>query len=138
MKNASYLAMFIVSVEWLGFNPQILSLFIALMMIDVITGVARSFINEGGQSVRSRTAIKGIVSKMMLLFALFGVAITGQIIGFNTENYVHGAISVLALGELYSILGNIHSIRTGKAKSEFDAVALLLRKVRDMLNKALD
>lgn len=136
-KNTSYVVAFIVSMTELGFNPEVLTLFTILMIIDVITGVWRTYINEGGTAIKSRIGIKGVVSKMMLLLLLFSIAITAKIVGFEPEAYVSSAIVVLALGELYSIVGNIHSARTGKSKSEFDAVAFLLRKIRDILDKTL-
>jgi toxin secretion/phage lysis holin len=137
MKNISYVAAYFAVTSQLGFVPQTLSLFMILMVFDIITGIYRTYIVEGGNAIQSRIGIKGVLSKMMLLVILFSVAITSKIIGFDPETYVNGAIVVLALGELYSIIGNIHSAHTGKPKSEFDAVTVLLKKLRDILDKYL-
>ena len=136
-KNTSYVVAFLASVQWLGFVPETLTLFVVLMLLDVVTGVYRSYAVSGGQSIKSGIIIRGVLSKMMLLVILFSLAITAKIIGFDPEYYIEGALVVLTLGELYSIIGNIHSARTGKEKREFDAVTVILRKVRDILDKYL-
>lgn len=136
-KNYSYIAAFIVSLEWLGLNPQAVTVFAILMTIDVITGVTRAGLVEGGRSIRSAVLKRGILAKLLVLTALFSVALAGKGVGFDTSTLVQAAINVLILGELYSILGNIHSIRSGKQKVEFDAVTFLLSRVRELLEKAL-
>lgn len=114
-----------------------LSIFIALMIIDVITGITRSWAVKGSKSIKSKTCIHGVISKLLLLLALFSCSLAGKAVGFETDMLVQGSVSVLILGELYSILGNIHSARTGKRKVEFDAVAYLLSSVKDVLKKVI-
>jgi toxin secretion/phage lysis holin len=136
-KNLSYVIVFVTTVEWLGFDPQALVLFTVLMGIDVVTGIVRSCVTEGCESIRSSIGIRGVLSKLLILIALFSVAITARSIGFDARDLVMGAVNVFTLAELYSILGNIHSARTGQKKVEFDAVAFLLRRVKDLLDKYL-
>lgn len=137
IKNFSYVLAFVGSLEWLGLNPQSVTIFATLMVIDVITGVTRAAIVEGGQSVRSAILKRGILAKLLVLTALFSVALTGKGVGFDISTLVQSAVNVLILGELYSILGNIYSVRSGKHKVEFDAVAFLLARVRELIEKAL-
>lgn len=136
-KNLSYVVAFVASLEWLGLNPQEISIFATLMVIDVFTGIARAAVVEGGRSVRSAILKRGILAKLLVLTALFSVALAGKGVGFDMTDLVQSAVSVLILGELYSILGNIYSVRSGKQKVEFDAVAFLFARVRDLLEKAL-
>jgi toxin secretion/phage lysis holin len=136
-KNLSYVLAYIATVEWLGFNPLSLNIFVALMIIDVITGVVRACQVEGCHTLKSSIGIRGVLSKILLLTALFSIALTAKGMGYTVDNLVQGAVSVLTLGELYSILGNIHSARTGKPKQEFDAVTYLLSKVKDSLKQVL-
>lgn len=137
IKNFSYVVAFVASLEWLGLSPQAITIFAALMVIDVITGITRAFLVSGGQSVRSATLKRGILAKLLVLAALFSVALTGKGVGFDISHLVQAAVNVLILGELYSILGNVHSVRTGNQKVEFDAVAFLLARVKELINKAL-
>lgn len=137
IKNLSYVVAFMASLEWLGLNPQAVTIFSILMVIDVVTGVTRAAIVEGGRSVRSAILKRGILAKLLVLTALFSVALTGKGIGLDMKILVQSTVTVLILGELYSILGNIHSVRTGNQKMEFDAVAFLLARVRELIEKAL-
>ncbi len=136
-KNLSYVVAFIAASQWLGFNPLALSVLGFLMVMDVMTGVTRAYYVTGGQSIRSSIFKRGIIAKMLLISALISTALAGKGVGFEVHQLAQGFVSVLILGELYSILGNIHSIRSGTVKVEFDAVAWLLEKVKEMLTKIL-
>jgi hypothetical protein len=137
LKNISYIAIFTVSIEWLGFNPLSLTIFAVLMFVDVITGIARSIRLEGGNSFTSSTLKRGVISKLLLLAALMSFALTAKGMGYQIDTLAQGAVNVLSLGELYSILGNVHSARTGKVKHEFDAVTFLLARVNEVLKNVL-
>ena len=50
---------------------------------------------------------------------------------------MQGAVTVFILAEAYSVLGNVHSVRTGKPKMEFDAVAVILTQVRALIEKVV-
>ena len=133
VKNLSYIAVFIASIEWLGFNPQSLTIFGGLMLMDVVTGVARSIAVDKGNSFTSALLKRGLISKFLLLSALFSIALASKGLGYQVDILVQGAVNVLMLGELYSILGNVHSARTGLPKHEVDAVAWLLAGVKKIL-----
>lgn len=134
-KNASYVVAFFASLNYIGIVPETLALFAALMVIDVITGIIRTAVNKGCREIKSSTARKGIVAKILLLLSVFSVGITAKVLGYEAGSYVQAAIAVLSIGELYSIMGNIHSARTGKPKVEFDAISVILKRLRGYLNK---
>lgn len=135
IKNSTYFIAFTWSVTSLGFEPGALGIYATLMITDVITGVTKSYVLLGGQSVTSKLAKDGVLKKILALVGLFSVGLAGQGVGFNMSNFVQGAVTVFILAECYSILGNIHSARTGNVKVEFDAVAWLLGKIGELLNK---
>jgi hypothetical protein len=138
LKNFSYIAVFFGSLEaikYLGFEPKILLLLATVMLIDVITGIYRVYKNEGGEAIESHPLLKGVTAKLMLLLIVLGIGATATITGFNAAPYVQASITVIALGDLYSAMGNLHSARTGKKKVEFDALAFLLVRLRDILDK---
>lgn len=137
LKNLSYIGMFFVTAEYFGFSTESTAIFVALMTIDVFTGVTRAAIVEGGSSVRSAVWTRGVLAKLLLMTALFSMAIASKGVGIDGAPFANGAINVLILSELYSILGNIHSIRTRKPKAEFDSVAWLLAHVRSLLEKTI-
>lgn len=137
VKNISYVAAFLATVEWLGFNTQSLSIFIILMVLDVFTGIVRSCVTEGCHTIRSSIGIRGMLSKILLLTALLSVALASKAVGFEPTLLAQGMVNVLILAELYSILGNIYSAKTGKKKVEFDAVKYMLDRVKELLIKSL-
>lgn len=135
LKNSSYVGAFCVGMEYLGFNPESIVLLFSLMFIDIVTAITRVWVNDGGRHIRSFTFKRGVTAKFLLATGLFSISLTSKGVGFDIQQIAQGAVMVLMLGELYSILGNIHSARTGQPKVEYDAVAYLLSKVRDILDK---
>lgn len=137
IKNLSYVAAFIVGVEYLGFNPESLSILVILMIVDIIMGISRVYLIEGGRAIRSSILKKGVLAKILLITGLFSIGLAGRGFGMELQQFAQGVVSVLILGELYSILGNIHSARTGEPKVEFDAVVWMLGKVKTLLDKLI-
>lgn len=134
-KNASYAVAFILSLEYFGFRPESIYVFATLMMIDVVTGVIRSSIVDGGKSIRSSTLQNGLLSKLLLMLVPFTIALAGKGVGFEMQGVAQGAVTILILSEAYSIVGNIHSALTRKPKQEYDAVALILSGIKSLLEK---
>lgn len=137
IKNVSYIAAFFAFGEYLGFETEVMAIFVTLMIIDVFTGVIRAYVVEGGKALRSAIGTRGILAKVLLITAIFSVALAGKGVGVEAQALANGAMGVLILSEAYSILGNIHSIRTRKAKAEFDAVSWMLAQLRSLLEKTL-
>ena len=133
-KNVGYIAAFFVGTTWLGFEPQSVAIFATLMTLDVVTGVARAYLVQGGTSVRSAILSKGIIAKLLLLLVPIAAALALKGVGFQPQLLAQGVINILILSEAYSILGNIHSALTRSVKNEFDAVAVVL----NVIKKALD
>lgn len=136
LKNASYIAAFVASVRYIGFNPEALAIYTLLMLVDVATGVVRTYVISGGQAITSDALKFGVLKKVLALIALFTIGIAAQGVGFDLHKFVHGIVVVFILGEAYSILGNIHSARTGSKKVEFDAVEYALGRVGALLVRA--
>lgn len=135
LKNIGYVGAFVVGAEWLGFDPQSITILGALMLMDIITGICRVWMTEGGRNIKSGALKKGITAKFLVASGMFSIAIASKGVGFEMHQVANGCLMVLILGELYSILGNIHSARTGQKKVEFDAVAIILGKVKIILDK---
>jgi hypothetical protein len=135
LKNLSYIGGFFFAVEFLGFNPQSIVILALLMLTDIVTGVTRVWINEGGREIRSSALKKGLTAKALLSSGVFAIALTSKGVGFDFQSIASGGIMVLMLGECYSILGNIHSARTGEPKVEFDALAVIIKRIKRLLDK---
>ncbi len=134
LKNFAYIPAFIIG---LGINPEAVSILAAFMLIDIVLGVAHSAALHGGRSIRSRTLIHGIVSKFLVLMIPAILVYTGKGVGMNFVPLITATISVLILAEAYSMLGHIQSIRSGEDVIEFDAVSLVLKSIRNFIEKLL-
>lgn len=137
IKNSSYVLAFFWGFEYLGFEAESMTILIILMILDICTAIARVWLNEGGRQIKSSILKKGVAAKILLITGLFAVAISSKALGFEVQHFAQGVVSVLILGELYSVLGNIHSARTGAPKVEFDAVAYMLARVKEMISNVI-
>lgn len=131
-KNLAY-----IPAVFLGLSTESYGILAVLMIVDTATGIIRAGIVRGWKSVNSHNLSFGILSKMCLMLVPFVVAVAGRGAGFDLTIVASGALSILILSETYSILGNTQSIRIRKDIQEFDAINLLLSKMRKLLEKLL-
>ena len=128
-------------VFWLtdmGVNIKFLSVFLLLWLIDIVSGVIKSIVVSGEEKPTSKTGIRRVASKFVML--LFPV-VTAAIYSLFTDDAVkmlNWGLMILALHEGYSVLGNFYSIRTGKMLTEFDAVSYSIKLVADWIRKKVD
>ena len=133
-KNLLYIPMFVVGV---GLSWDAIAILAVFMVADTFLGVLRSILLHGGNSFRSRLLAHGIVSKILVLFVPVLLVYTGIGIKIDFLPIAEGVITVLILSETYSILGHIQSVRTGKEVKEYDAVSMVLKSTRALLEKLL-
>jgi len=106
-----------------------------LLAIDFSTGVLKVFILKG--SLRSYRAIAGFLTKGSILFLVLSLAFMAKGINLDFKLYLEVFISVLIISETYSIFGNVYSCITKEEIEEFDAVAMVIKKVRRGIEKML-
>lgn len=138
IKNSTYVAAFVLANQYMGYHPESMAILMTLMLVDTITGTIRSGVVNGGPSVTSTIGTKGLLSKILLLTSIFSFGFAMKGIGFELENIrslMHSVVVVFILSEVYSVVGNVHSTLTRKPKAEYDALAWLLRLIRDTLIK---
>lgn len=61
------------------------------------------------------------------------MAATTRGLGVDFEWLVGWSISLFILSETYSIIANVYTFRTGQEIAEFDAVSMILRRIRAIL-----
>jgi phage-related holin len=135
LKNSAYGVAFIIGSEYLGFKAEAGAVLITLMIIDTCAGIARSAAVNGLPSITSSIGTRGLLAKILTLVGILSLAIAFKGIGYDAQNAVQGIVAVFILAETYSIVGNIHSILTGKQKAEYDAMAFLVGIVKNALQK---
>lgn len=129
-KNATY-----VLAGFVGISYDAYSAFATLMILDVITGVLASAKVSGWRSITSKRLSFGLISKLLLLFIPLSIALAGKSVGSNLENLVDSSFFVLTVSELYSVIGNIYTVKFGIRVPEFDAISIVLGNIRRLLEK---
>lgn len=126
---------FVSTLLYLGLNKEAIAGLAILLVIDMITGVAKEY--RLGRKPQSRRFTNGIISKMVLLLIPFILAISAKAINIDIVSIVWVVINALVLSEAYSSIANIYTISTGKEVEEFDAMSLILRFIRERITNML-
>lgn len=135
LKHAGYFIAFLIGAVELPVDAfKILG---GLMVLDTILGVLRVGVVHGFIHIKSTRLTAGIISKLAVIAAPLVIAWTGKGAGIDLVPLAKGALSMIILAEGYSILGNINSIRLRKDVQEWDAVAFVLQKTRQTIEKIL-
>lgn len=112
-------------------DSEALFAYALLLLIDTFTGFAKTI--SLGQSPTSRRLIVGVISKISMLIIPIVLALGAKGIGKDFSPLIDTVIYVLILSEIYSIIANIYTIKTRKTVEEFDAISLILRRIRTLL-----
>lgn len=129
IKNLGYIIAAI-----LGIQYDAVVAFSLLMVFDVATGIFASASIDGWRSITSKKLAFGLLSKLLLLLVPLSIALAGTVIGENLSALVKSSIAILTLSEAYSIIGNVYAVKTGKRVPEFDAISVILKKIREVLH----
>lgn len=116
----------------LGSKQIMLNGLLWLMALDTVTGIAMVWwINS--DLFKSRTTYRGVMRKFMCLLLIFGIAVFCHSLNMDSDSILRVSFSVLLFAEGISILGNVHSIYTGKLEQELDLVSAVLKFAKDKL-----
>lgn len=118
---------------YLGISLEQVGILAALLAIDYLTGILKAFRIDDG--LKSYKALSGLFTKGSILFLVMSLALMGKGLQIDMANYLSIFISALIISETYSIFGNIGSAVSGKAMAEFDAVSMIIAKVRKMIER---
>jgi phage-related holin len=136
-KNLSFVVTFMVAMEYLHLNGTAVSILAFLLIVDFCTGVLRAALVDGRHAIRSSVALRGTLAKLLTFLVPFIVALAGKGVGLDLSAVAVASVSIFILSTLYSTLGNIHSISTGKPKVEIDALEYIYKQAGAILKKAL-
>lgn len=129
LKNTSYVIAGI-----LGITVDMVSAFGMLLVIDFITGTTASAFARGFDSLKSRTAWRGVFAKVMLVFALCSISYMATVLEEDFKVMIKSCLAVLAVAEVYSIWANVYMINTGKVIEEIDAFTPILGKFKRLFD----
>lgn len=115
-----------------GLPAEPAAILAVLICIDFIVGVSRAHVL--GEPVTSHRMRVGAVTKCGVMTVPLVMALTAKGLGVDFNWIISWSISVLILSESYSIIANVFAIRTGKIAPEWDAVSLILSKIRSLID----
>lgn len=126
---------FIISglLAYLNMDKEVIALFSVLLVIDYLTGLHKARIL--GHSITSNKMKYGLISKILLLLIPITLAIGGKAVGADFHYVVLASMNILIISEVYSIIGNIYASSTKEEFPEWDAVAMIGKKIRTFLIK---
>jgi hypothetical protein len=127
---------YIPSIPFLAYlSVPVESIFILTILLgfDYVTGVIKVFTLKG--HLKSYRAIAGLLTKASILLLVLAIAFMAKGIGMDFTLYLQLLISMLIISETYSIIGNVYCIKTKEEIEEIDAVAMVIKKVRYMIEK---
>jgi len=122
-------------IEYSKVDTVVVETLTVLIILDIVTGFMKT-ICVGGKPTSTRLA-NGIFSKLVLLLIPISVALAAKPFGMDLKFLVNGIMSALILSELYSIIANIYTINTKKEVEEFDVISLILKFIRNKINRIL-
>lgn len=134
-KYCTYVAAGIIGAT--GLSHQAVVILGMLMILDVITGIARSGQVKGWRSITSLRLSAGVTAKLLIMLIPLVIAIAGIGAGIDLRFVASSALSILIMSEAYSVLGNIYGVATKKQAVEFDAIGYILGRFREVLEGML-
>ena len=127
---------FVAFMHYLNIDHIVIGLFALLLVIDMITGIAKSI--KLRIKPTSRRFSAGVLAKLTLLFIPIIISIGAKAVNIDISVVVTTTINALILNEVYSSIANIYTIQTGKVAEEFDVLSMLLKFIRNFINRMLD
>lgn len=116
---------------YLEISEEPFTLFAILLIIDYLTGLTKA--KTLNISITSNKMKYGILSKLSLLLIPIVIAIGAKAVGADSHYILLSGMYILIMSEVYSIIGNIYSTRTKEELPEYDAVAMIGKKIRAFL-----
>lgn len=119
-----------------GLEQEVIIILAVFVAIDFITGIASSI--SRNQSIASKRMIRWTLAKTLLLMTPFLISLVGIVVGRNLMPIITLFLSIFAVAELYSIIGNIYELHTGETQQEQDAITMLYKTMLNFIKSKLD
>lgn len=122
--------------QYLGLNAENFLILFVLMAIDFFTGAVKSFICA---CFTIKRLWVGMISKILFLLIPVIFALGIKALGNSEYNLFLGfVVDGLVLSEVFSILRNIYTIKTGKEIADFDFLSILIKIFRNKILNGLE
>lgn len=130
-------ALAIAMFEWLNIKDTQLIILTILMLVDFAVWIGwRLRINK--KEVTSHKAWLWIFKKVSTLVLILSFALMFKGIWIDGTFYINWVLAIFIMAETYSILQNIHTIRTGEIHTEYDVVSKIIKWIWELIVKMID
>lgn len=136
LKTFGY-ALSIFTFDYLWIPDKQLTILGVLMVIDVITGVAKAYWIDP-RSITSHALAVWVLKKFLTVILVYTLALVGKWVNIPPAHFMEWGLSILIMAEWYSAIQNIYAVRTGKVLPEYDVISIILKKLSDFLKEKLD
>ena len=119
-----------------GIDVEVFGIFSALIVVDFVTGILKA--RRLNQRVTSNRAKYGVASKFSLVLLPIVMAAGAKAIGQDASTLFVWGMNLLIISEVYSVIGNIYTIRSGDELPEWDVISLLGRSIREKFERGAD
>lgn len=119
---------------FLGISSLAIGLYAFLLLTDFVFGLIKAYCIK--DPITSSKMKWGVISKLSLLTVPIILGVGQKAVGMDLTLLIDSFMVMLVFSEVYSILGNINTIKRGKNElPEFDAISIIAHKIRDFLIK---
>ena len=129
------------SMSLLGISYGIITILVVLLVFDTATGVTKTVVLEGWDSVSGREFWKGILTKIGIISIPFVLALISVVVkavtksqdSYNFDTLILVVLWTVIANDLISFLTNILSIRTRKDYKNKDLIAVMINALRELI-----
>jgi phage-related holin len=123
--------------EYLNIKDTQICILAILMIIDFIAWIWKQFrINP--RDITSNKAWLWAFKKISTLMIVLSFALMFKGIEIDWTFYINWVLAVFIMAETYSIIQNIHTIRTGELHTEYDVISKIIKVIWDFVWDLID
>lgn len=125
-----------VTCAYLKLDQELIGILSILVLVDFVTGIARAY--RVWEIITSSRMWSGAVSKFLLIFIPFILALCFKALGWDTHKILWAMLSILVVAETYSSIANIAQTIKWEKMEELDVISLVISKILNQLKLLIE
>ena len=120
---------------YLNVDTEPFFILMILMSVDTSMGAIKAI--RLGQKFSFKKMLMGFTLKLCFLIIPLLIALMGKSLGYDFHHPVSITLSILSISEIYSILGNIYTVKNRAEVDKLDVISELLLVLRFAMRRLL-
>ena len=116
---------------YLAIDTEVLCIYMALMTIDLLTGVTAAFVRH--ETIAKRVFMAGVATKAIMLSVPFVIALLVKMNSSDLAYLTKWTMVAMGISETISILNNYLKVKGKETLPEIEVIALLSKHLRSIL-----